>query len=146
MVTEGKAYSMIWIRQAGNFHKSFQFQYDTFGYLRCERPFLGFGRDCSSCWHFFSSSSLLLFSSPSISTISSLLNSSWSTLLQVLKKDRKVFWYVVKQKLFPQHRFVTAMDFKDLQSHCFGRMPLLNPPESPFLRGHSEETSQSLDF
>ena len=30
-MTEGKAYSRIWIRQAGNFHKSFQFQYDTFG-------------------------------------------------------------------------------------------------------------------
>ena len=89
--TDRQSYSMVRISQAGNFYNSFQlhvlFQYDTFGNLRCETSFLGFGRDCSSWWHFLSSSSLLLFSSSSISTISSLLNSSWSTLLQVLEKE-----------------------------------------------------------
>ena len=55
-------------------------------YLRCDKYFLGFGRDFSfsRSWHFLSSNSLLILNSSSISDISSELKASWSTLLQVI--------------------------------------------------------------
>ena len=62
-------------------------------YLRCDKSFLGFGRDFSfsRSWHFLSSNSLLILNSSSISDISSELKASWSTLLQVLEEvPRKI--------------------------------------------------------
>ena len=85
--------SPICMEQVGFFNKHISFEEKEpklllIIYLRCDKYFLGFGRDFSfsSSWHFLSSSSLLILNSSSISAISSELKASWSTLLQVLEE------------------------------------------------------------
>ena len=97
--------SPIRIEQVGFFNKHIFLKKNNPScclYLRCDKSFLGFGRDFSfiRSWHFLSSNSLLILNSSSISDISSELKASWSTLLHVLEEN------------------ISEEDFQDLQVHC----------------------------